>query len=49
MEGKTLRQLFHDLEFRDIVALAVIIVFLIVGLGYAAEIAAIIQAARAGR
>jgi maleate cis-trans isomerase len=47
MEGKTLMQLFRYLEFRDIVAFAVIVAFLIVGLGYAAEIAALIQAARA--
>ena len=42
-------QLFRSLEFRDIVAFAAIVVFLIVALGYAAEVASIIQAARAGR
>ena len=42
-------QLFRYLEFRDIVAFAAIVAFLIVALGYAAEVAALIQAARAGR
>lgn len=49
MEGETLRQLFQYLELRDIVAFATIVAFLFVALGYAAEVAAIIQAARAGR
>lgn len=49
MEGQTLRQLFRYLEFRDIVAFAAIVAFLIVGLGYAAEVAALVQAGRAGQ
>ncbi|WP_411037060.1 hypothetical protein [Shinella sp. BYT-45] len=42
-------QLFRYLEFRDIVAFAAIVAFLIMFLGYAAEIADIIHAVRAGR
>lgn len=49
MEGQTLRQLFRYLEFRDIAAFAVIIAFLIVGLGYAGAVADAITVARITR
>lgn len=39
-------QLFRHPEFRDIVAFAVIVAFLIVALGFAAEVATLIQAER---
>ncbi len=42
-------QHFRYIEFRDIVAFAAIVAFVIVALGYAAEVAAIIEAARAGQ
>lgn len=44
-----MRQLFLYLEFRDIAAFAVIIAFLIVGLGYADAVADAITAARISR
>lgn len=49
MEGKTLIQAFRDLQLRDVVALAVTILFVAAMSVGSAEVADIIQAARSAR